>query len=308
MQAAATIAGFAPDFSAVLDAFALALHRIQLRQLVPGTEVEEGGLDPAPYAQSTPPELIQLWYQMALLGQRDLELAPSPQVGFEMTLLRMLAFAPGETAAMPSPTRTASAPQAMPARAAASQEAARPAPIQHVAESPPPVAYRPETRSFEPRDPGLRDTHLRRPEPRREEPPVQAAAAASLPLDTAEDWIAVLARASLRGLAKELASNLHFVGLDGETLRVHLLPAFAPMNNPALEKELVAALAQVLGFVPRLAYVAAPNAAARTFGDHLKSERDARQQQAESDFSGDPAVRHFLDEGARIRPDSIRPR
>ena len=57
-----------------------------------------------------------------------------------------------------------------------------------------------------------------------------------------------------------------------------------------------------------LACVPAPNAAVRTFGDHLKSERDARQQQAEADFADDPTVRHFLDEGAHIRPDSIRPR
>src|SRR5690606_3971566 len=118
----------------------------------------------------------------------------------------------------------------------------------------------------------------RNPAPRREAPPAHMASA-PLPLNSAEDWIAVLARANLRGLARELASNLHFVGLEGETLRLHLPPAFALMNNPALEKELVSELTQVLGFAPRLSYVAAPGATARTFGDHLKSERDARQQQ-----------------------------
>lgn len=303
MQAAATIAGFAPDFSAVLDTFALALHRIQVRQLVPGAEAEEEGFDPAPFAQTIPPELIQLWYQMALHGQRDLELAPSPQIGFEMTLLRMLAFAPGEAVVVPSPARLAPAPRVEPVRAAMPQEVPRAAPMRdQVAESAPATVYRPETRSFEPRDPAPHS-----PPPRHEEPPAQRAST-PLSLATAEDWIAVLARANLRGPTKELASRMHFVGIEGEALRVHLPPAFALMNNPVLEKELVAELTQVLGFTPRLVCVAAPNAAARTFGDHLKSERDARQQQAEADFAGDPAVRHFLDEGAHIRPDSIRPR
>ena len=303
MQAAATIAGFAPDFSAVLDTFALALHRIQVCQLVPGAQTEEEGFDPAPFAQTIPPELIQLWYQMALHGQRDLELAPSPQIGFEMTLLRMLAFAPGEAAAVSSPARLAPAPRVEPVRAAMPQEVPRAAPMRdQVAESAPATVYRPETRSFEPRDPAPHS-----PPPRHEEPPAQRAST-PLPLATAEDWIAVLARANLRGPTKELASRMHFVGIEGEALRVHLPPAFALMNNPVLEKELVAELTQVLGFTPRLVCVAAPNAAVRTFGDHLKSERDARQQQAEADFADDPTVRHFLDEGAHIRPDSIRPR
>ena len=303
MQAAATIAGFAPDFSAVLDAFALALHRIQVCQLVPGAQTEEEGFDPAPFAQTIPPELIQLWYQMALHGQRDLELAPSPQIGFEMTLLRMLAFAPGEAVVVPSPARLAPAPRVEPVRAAMPQEVPRAAPMRdQVAESAPATVYRPETRSFEPRDPAPHS-----PPPRHEEPPAQRAST-PLPLATAEDWIAVLARANLRGPTKELASRMHFVGIEGDALRVHLPPAFALMNNPVLEKELVAELTQVLGFTPRLVCVAAPNAAVRTFGDHLKSERDARQQQAEADFADDPTVRHFLDEGAHIRPDSIRPR
>jgi DNA polymerase-3 subunit gamma/tau len=39
---------------------------------------------------------VQLYYQFALQGRRDLALAPEPRVGFEMTLLRMLAFRPAD--------------------------------------------------------------------------------------------------------------------------------------------------------------------------------------------------------------------
>ncbi|MEI7997324.1 MAG: DNA polymerase III subunit gamma/tau C-terminal domain-containing protein, partial [Methylococcaceae bacterium] len=40
------------------------------------------------------PEDVQLFYQIGLVGQRDLDLAPDPRSGFEMVMLRMLAFRP----------------------------------------------------------------------------------------------------------------------------------------------------------------------------------------------------------------------
>jgi DNA polymerase-3 subunit gamma/tau len=89
-----TVAGFAPDWGNVLEALAEALHRIQVRQLVPGASRDDEGLDVGRYAAQLRPEVVQLWYQMAVNGRRDLELAPAPRVGFEMSVLRMLAFRP----------------------------------------------------------------------------------------------------------------------------------------------------------------------------------------------------------------------
>src|SRR5690606_40158479 len=80
----ATLAGFSPDWGGVLDALAEALHRIQVRQLVPEAAVEEGGIALDRLAQALRPELVQLWYQMALNGRRDLPLAPGARAGFEM--------------------------------------------------------------------------------------------------------------------------------------------------------------------------------------------------------------------------------
>jgi DNA polymerase-3 subunit gamma/tau len=56
--------------------------------------IEAEGVDAEGFAQRLRPEVVQLWYQMALNGRRDLYLAPSPRAGFEMSLLRMLAFRP----------------------------------------------------------------------------------------------------------------------------------------------------------------------------------------------------------------------
>ncbi len=93
LQVVAALAEFSPDWSGVLEALAGGLHRIQVQQLVPGAAVAEG-LDAAAFAERLRPEVVQLWYQMALNGRRDLPMAPSPRAGFEMAVLRMLAFRP----------------------------------------------------------------------------------------------------------------------------------------------------------------------------------------------------------------------
>lgn len=94
LQVVAALAEFSPDWSGVLEALAEALHRIQVQQLVPGAQADGDGIDAAAFAQRLRPEVVQLWYQMALSGRRDLHLAPSPRAGFEMAVLRMLAFRP----------------------------------------------------------------------------------------------------------------------------------------------------------------------------------------------------------------------
>ncbi|WP_369914430.1 DNA polymerase III subunit gamma/tau [Xanthomonas sp. NCPPB 3005] len=141
LQVVAGLAEFSPDWGGVLEALAEALHRIQVRQLVPGAAAAGlDGLDPAPFAERLRPEIVQLWYQMALNGRRDLYLAPSPRAGFEMAVLRMLAFRPAGAAPLPAASgsgtttegRAPAAPAAAPAAAAASvatpSVAAMPAP------------------------------------------------------------------------------------------------------------------------------------------------------------------------------------
>ncbi|UXA58279.1 DNA polymerase III subunit gamma/tau [Xanthomonas prunicola] len=100
LQLVAALAEFSPDWSGVLEALAEALHRVQVQQLVPSVAFVGDGIDPTPFAAQLRPEVVQLWYQMALNGRRDLYLAPSPRAGFEMAVLRMLAFRPA--AAVPA--------------------------------------------------------------------------------------------------------------------------------------------------------------------------------------------------------------
>ena len=85
----------APDYAQVLDDLAACLQHLALVQAVPEVAADLGDADTL-RALSTrfSPEEVQLYYQILLLGKRDLSLAPSPRGGFEMTLLRLLAFAP----------------------------------------------------------------------------------------------------------------------------------------------------------------------------------------------------------------------
>ena len=84
----------APDYGAVLDELLEALQRIAVLQLVGGRSDDEEFAAVAPFVTQFSPEDAQLYYQIALHGRRDLPVCREPRMGFEMTLLRMLAFRP----------------------------------------------------------------------------------------------------------------------------------------------------------------------------------------------------------------------
>ncbi|MGH8243874.1 MAG: DNA polymerase III subunit gamma/tau, partial [Steroidobacteraceae bacterium] len=94
--AIAAIDAYAPDYGGLLDEMAALLQKLALRQAVPGLGEDEAFPEEslAVLAGRMPAEDLQLAYQLAILGRRDLELAPDARTGFEMTLLRILAFRP----------------------------------------------------------------------------------------------------------------------------------------------------------------------------------------------------------------------
>lgn len=94
----------APDFQQVLEELISVFHHIAMAQVVPESATDNIAKQ---FANRFSAEDIQLYYQIALLGRRDLSLTPSPQQGFEMTMLRMFAFTPGKTV---TATVTAPAP------------------------------------------------------------------------------------------------------------------------------------------------------------------------------------------------------
>lgn len=91
-DALTTLQHRAPDYQQVLAELVTLLHQAAIDQVVPGQTTHETIRE---VAQQFSAEEIQLYYQIALLGQKDLPLAPSPALGFEMIMLRLLAFRPG---------------------------------------------------------------------------------------------------------------------------------------------------------------------------------------------------------------------
>jgi DNA polymerase-3 subunit gamma/tau len=133
MRAIARIDEQFPDYARLLDDLARILQRIAVFQMV-GAIDSEDDLDEsevANFAERLAAEDLQLFYQIALIGRRDLYLAPDPKSGVEMTLLRMLAFQPDRDNADPhgdskrnTAVRQKPAPPGKPAAAAPPRPAA----------------------------------------------------------------------------------------------------------------------------------------------------------------------------------------
>ena len=270
-----SLAEFSPDWASVLDAMAEALHRVQVRQLVPAVDVDVEGVDVAALATAVRIELVQLWYQMALNGRRDLALAPSPRGGFEMTLLRMLAFRPEAVAAAKPGAREALAELSATPMKAAAPAVPRPAPRAPTPAAPPtPVAAPPQ--------------------------------AARMTVD-AMQWPELVARAGLRAMVRELGANLVFVRQEGDELVLALPADLEDLRNPGNVAQLATQLTTVLGFAPRLRIEITREAAGDTLHARTARARDERQKAAENAFLNDPDVKRLIEQGARVVPDSIRP-
>ena len=96
MALIAQMAEHAVDFNNLLADLLGLIHRIAIAQAVPdAVDNSQGDKEQVmTLARAMSPDMVQLLYQVALTGKRDLPLAPDPRAGMEMTLLRMLNFAP----------------------------------------------------------------------------------------------------------------------------------------------------------------------------------------------------------------------
>jgi DNA polymerase-3 subunit gamma/tau len=101
---------FSPDYGALMGDILSILHRVAVAQEVP-TSVDNSHGDEAvirALAESVHCEDLQLFYQIGLMGQRDLAFAPDARTGFEMSMLRMLTFTPEELPQISSETTASS--------------------------------------------------------------------------------------------------------------------------------------------------------------------------------------------------------
>jgi len=96
LQIITQAAEFSTNFDGLLDEVLAVLHRVAIAHAVPDSIDNQLGDETVlrSLTELFDPEHVQLLYQIGLIGKRDLPLSPSPQIGFEMVMLRMLAFQP----------------------------------------------------------------------------------------------------------------------------------------------------------------------------------------------------------------------
>ncbi|MFD0738656.1 DNA polymerase III subunit gamma/tau [Lysobacter koreensis] len=316
----AALAEFSPDWGGVLEAMTDALHRMQVRQLVPDAAIEVDGVDVDALAGRLRPEVVQLWYQIAVNGRRDLPLAPSPRAGFEMCVLRMLAFRPAAAddarpSAIPAPARTAAPPHAAAMRPTRAPAPAMRAPAEPRAESATPTApqARPDPRDAAVGEPVTASASLASAAIREPSPPVSAAppgavgAAAIEGIADGEAWHALVARSGLKGPARLLAEHAGFVAYGDGVLSLSLAPTDDHLRGAAMVKMVADALAPALGASPQIKFETADKPV-ESLRDRNERARDERQASAEQLFMGDPDVQRLISQhGAKVVPDSIRP-
>ncbi len=277
---------WAPDYAQVLDELAGLLVRVAMKQAVSDFEGDELYAPEllAKLSQALTPEDVQLYYQTAIVGRRDLHLAPEPRAGFEMTLLRMLAFRPDSESAVASGVTPAASATRTPGglRAADGPPAVRgSATVSGV------IVGSPTAGAAQP-------------------PPAQSM---GLPLGASshDSWAAILGHLDLQGAARQLASHCVFVGRRGSVVRLGLDPRTAFVRTRMQEEKLAQALSRHFGETVRLEFeTAVPGAETPAQAGQRASveEVDAARQSLEGDL-GVQALRERF--SATLVPDSVRP-
>ncbi len=127
LKAVAEATEYGLDYEAILKELLLTLHRIALVQADPALAGAEGESILA-HASAISPQDVQLYYQIGVMGQRDLPFAPDPRSGLEMILLRMVAFRPAATGEVRAPVPAAPAKTVPPPKSPIATRVEPPAP------------------------------------------------------------------------------------------------------------------------------------------------------------------------------------
>jgi len=269
------------DLGSLLTQLALLLH-------APGAM--EAGMDAERMqaaAAQLDAETAQLYYQSALNGRRDLAYAPDEFSGFCMTLLRMLAFAPGAAPAdRPAPVRAVPVAGGEPAPRAVAPATPQPAPaaprVEAVpAESPPPPAYQADV-------------------------PVVPAAPQAVPRGD-WDWLKVVSELRLGGMAKMLADHCELVSQTGNAVSLRVGEAHKHLLDRTYQDRLVGSLREKYGAALEVSFEIGA-AAERTPQQVRTRIKEARQAEAVAAIESDPFVRELVDQfGGQIDASTIQP-
>lgn len=247
------LAEHAPDYGQLLEEMISLFHRIALSQIVPETNTDDSI---AEFAKRFSPEDIQLYYQVALLTRRDLALTPSPHQGFEMAMLRMLAFKPNnhQIAAQPSTSTAIAIKETVPTPTASPNAALEKAP--QVTAKPP--AATPSTNT------------------------------------AAYNWRDIVPKLDLSGMSLMLASNCVLEKITDTTVRLSLSIHHQPMLNAKLKERIAEALSRYLNKTISLEINVTTETLATPVKQE-QQEQESKLMQAKQTILSDPKIKKLID-------------
>ncbi|MDP1667039.1 MAG: DNA polymerase III subunit gamma/tau [Methylobacter sp.] len=269
------IANLTPDFGDVLQQILQVLHRIALLQQIPTAIDHDFDADMiAALASKLTPEDVQLYYQIGLVGQRDLDLAPDPRSGFEMVMLRMLTFRPvGTASALAKPVQVRqpiNKPQAQPASNQAQ-------PVYNTAVTTQPAIVAETT---------VQETVIQKPD---------------------SNWAEMVAAMKINGLTRELAHNCVLENIDDAVCTLILDPGHKQLRSSRTEENLQKAL-QAYRKSPLKLVITTEKTTIATPAVQLTKAREDKQQAAVDAINSDENVQALKEHlGARVMPGTIEP-
>ena len=282
LEALERVAGEAADFEILLGEVVETLGRMAALQVVPVRPSDDEEVEALRgFAARISPEALQLYYQIGLVGRRDLPYAPNPRGGFEMTMLRMVAFAPS-TGAEPAPGGAATpgvvpgTPDA-PATLQLSGEAPGEAPAEVREPAPPDRAPRADVPAPDSPEPKV-------------SPPLPEAAGDGMP---PSGWAKICAALGLNGITGQLAANCVVRRFAEESIELDLSPEQEQLLSPATKDRLESALAGHFGR-PMKVRVAVARRQEESPAEREARERNERVERASRELREVPDYQDLL--------------
>ena len=310
MQAVATLAEFSPDFENVLAELLTLLHHMSLAKTVPEAldEFVSAREVLVKLSEQVSAEDLHLFYQIALIGRRDLPLSPDARNGFEMILLRMLAFRPAVV-----DTGSVAQTQAQPQTQTYSQEKTQPQTFGQSSDQ----SIKPKAQT-EPVVNTVKDAITETGVTEYAEPPVKQVAekTAAGSAVSNDDWRNIVKTLGLGGLVKQLAINCTMQQRDGNTIVLHIASGHSNLINVKAKQRLQQALGEYFNIDAQLEIkIVNTNESGGESGHNNETpaqttqrETDQRQQQAVAAINEDSFTQSLKENfNAEIIPGSVKP-
>ena len=279
------------NYLSALDELLNVLHNVSLFQILPEAVAakQSDSRLVRELASVLGKEDVQLYYQIGLLGKRDLPLAPNPASGFEMTLLRMLAFSPEGEPGVGGDAAESQDKKSVSSSGAENTGVAREIQPKKSASS---KATTPTRRAVA--QSGATDNgHFGTPS-----------------LSDPAVWATFVEDSAFTGVTRELAMNLCPESYDSENqvLTLSLMPGLASMRSPSRQKSLEKKLEAFCGSSVRLEIAEDGKVSGETPAMVQVRREQEEKDQAFKTLMDDPAVQGLVSAfDATAVPESVTP-